>query len=87
MTEGILERLAQLEEAVRRAADALARLRSENAELRREVKRLGDERRQVLSQVDAILKDIAKLDLDGTEPRESAAGHPRPDPAPGNPLQ
>jgi len=87
MTEGILERLAQLEEAVRRAADALARLRSENAELRREVKRLGDERRQVLAQVDAILKDIARLDLDGTEPGASGAGHPRPDPAPGNPLQ
>lgn len=72
MAEGLLERLVQLEDAVRRAADALARLRSENAELRREVKRLGDERRQVLSQVDAILKDIAKLDLDGeAAPRAS----------------
>jgi hypothetical protein len=27
------------------------------------VARLGDERRQVVSQIDAILKDIAKLDL------------------------
>lgn len=65
MAEGLLDRLAQLEEAVRRAADALARLRDENVQLKRELKRLGDERRQVLGQVDAILKDIAKLDLDG----------------------
>lgn len=69
MADGVLERLTQLEEAVRRAADALARLREENVELRREVKRLGDERRQVLAQVDAILKDIARLDLDaGSSP-------------------
>lgn len=65
MPEGVLERLVQLEQAVRRAADALARLRDENVQLKREVKRLSDERRQVLGQVDAILKDIAKLDLDG----------------------
>ena len=67
MGDDIVERLAQLEEAVRRAADALGRLREENAQLRREVKRLGEERRQVLSQVDAILKDIAKLELDRPE--------------------
>ncbi len=64
MGDDIVERLAQLEEAVRRAADALGRLREENAQLRREVKRLGEERRQVISQVDAILKDLAKLELD-----------------------
>lgn len=77
MADGVLERLAQLEEAVRRASDALVRLRDENAALarerarlaeesealRREVARLGDERRQVASQIDAILKDIAKLEL------------------------
>ena len=68
MAEGLLDRLAQLEAAVRRAADALARLRDENVQLKRELKRLGDERRQVLGQVDAILKDIAKLDLDGESP-------------------
>lgn len=68
MAEGLLDRLAQLEEAVRRAADALARLRDENVQLKRELKRLGDERRQVLGQVDAILKDISKLDLDGESP-------------------
>ena len=56
-------RLTQLEEAVRRAADSLTRLREDNDRLRRDVKRLEDERRQVLGQVDAILKDLGKLDL------------------------
>ena len=63
MPDAVLERLAQLEEAVRRASDSLVRLRAENEQLRREVARLGDERKQVVSQIDAILKDIAKLDL------------------------
>jgi uncharacterized protein (DUF3084 family) len=61
----VLERLTQVEEAVRRAGDVLTRMREDNDRLRREVKRLEDERRQVVSQVDAILKDIAKLDLAG----------------------
>ena len=43
----------------------MGRLREDNDRLRREVKRLEDERRQVLTQVDAILKDIGKLDLAG----------------------
>jgi hypothetical protein len=63
MPDGVLERLTQLEEAVRRASDSLIRLRDENEQLRREVSRLGDERRQVVTQIDSILKDIAKLDL------------------------
>jgi uncharacterized coiled-coil DUF342 family protein len=67
MSDSVVERLAQLEEAVRRAADALGRLREENGLLKREVRRLTDERKQVLSQVDAILKDITKLDLDKPE--------------------
>jgi predicted nuclease with TOPRIM domain len=67
MAEGIVERLAELEEAVRRAAEALARLRDENAQLKRELKRLQDERKQAAGQVDAILKDIAKLELDKQE--------------------
>jgi chromosome segregation ATPase len=67
MSDSVVERLAQLEEAVRRAADALGRLREENVQLKREVRRLADERKQVLSQVDAILKDIAKLDLDAPQ--------------------
>ena len=56
-------RLTQLEEAVKRAADTLTRLREDNDRLKRDVKRLEDERRQVLGQVDAILKDLGKLDL------------------------
>ena len=56
-------RLTQLEDAVRRAADTLTRLREDNERLRRDVRRLEDERRQVLGQVDAILKDLGKLDL------------------------
>lgn len=67
MGDSIVERLTQLEEAVRRAAEALARLRDENAQLKREVKHLGEERKQVLGQVDAILKDIAKLNLESPE--------------------
>jgi uncharacterized protein (DUF3084 family) len=61
----VLDRLAQLEEAVHRAGEALVRLREDNDRLRREVKRLEDERRQVVGQVDAILKDLGKLDLGG----------------------
>jgi predicted nuclease with TOPRIM domain len=64
MGDSIVERLTELEGAVKRAAEALAHMREENAQLRREVKRLGDERRQILTQVDMILKDIGKLDLD-----------------------
>jgi hypothetical protein len=48
---------------VRRAADAVARLREDNDRLRRDNRRLEDERRQVLAQIDAVLRDIAKLDL------------------------
>ncbi len=67
MADPILERLTELEEAVRRAADALARLREENAQLRRDAKRFAEEKRQVLAQVDGILKDLAKLDLERRE--------------------
>ena len=59
----IVERLSQVEDAVRRAVETVGRMREDNDRLRREVKRLEDERRQVLTQVDAILKDIGKLDL------------------------
>jgi len=59
----VAERLSALEEAVRRAGETLTRLREDNERLRRDVRRLEDERRQVLGQVDAILKDLGKLDL------------------------
>jgi hypothetical protein len=65
MTDGVMERLAQLETAVRRASDALLRLRDDNARLKREVTRLMDERKQVVGQIDGILKDIGKLELEG----------------------
>jgi phage shock protein A len=64
MADGVLERLTQLEDAVRRAGEAMAKLREENDRLKRDARRLEDERKQVLTQVDAILKDIAKLDLE-----------------------
>jgi len=64
MTDGVIERLGQLEEAVRRAAETLTRLREENDRLRRDVARLTDERRQVLGQIDGILSEIAKLEID-----------------------
>jgi uncharacterized protein (DUF3084 family) len=63
MADEMVDRLGQLEEAVRRAADALARMREDNERLRREVARLEGERKQVLTQIDAILNDINKLDL------------------------
>ena len=66
MTDGVVERLTQVEDAVRRAAEAVTRLRDENDQLKREIRRLGDERKQMLNQIDAILKDIAKLDLGPT---------------------
>jgi len=66
MTDGVVERLTQVEDAVRRAAEAVTRLRDENDQLKREIRRLGEERKQMLNQIDAILKDIAKLDLGPT---------------------
>lgn len=64
MADGIAERLSQLEDAVRRAGEALLRLREENDRLRRDHRRLEDERRHVLAQIDAILRDIARLELE-----------------------
>jgi hypothetical protein len=63
MAEGITERLTQLEEAVRRAGEVVTRLREENERLRRDYRQLEDERKHVVAQIDAILRDIAKLEL------------------------
>jgi FtsZ-binding cell division protein ZapB len=63
MADGITERLTQLEEAVRRAGEVVTRLREENERLRRDCRRLEDERKHVVAQIDAILRDIAKLEL------------------------
>ena len=63
MSDSITERLNELEAAVGRAAAVVARLREENDRLRRDNRRLEDERKQMLAQIDAVLRDIAKLDL------------------------
>ena len=63
MSDGVVERLGQLEDAVRRAAQMLGRLREENEGLRRDVARLTDERRQVVGHIYSILDEIAKLDI------------------------
>jgi len=67
------ERLAELEQSVRRAAEVIAKLRSERDSLqsrlealepeRAELRALRQERRELLSQVDGILKELDKLDL------------------------
>jgi septal ring factor EnvC (AmiA/AmiB activator) len=76
--DAVLARLGQLESAIHKAGESLARLRDDNtrltqevarlgednAQLRRELTKLGDERRQVLGQIDMLLKDIGKLDLE-----------------------
>ena len=64
MSDGVVERVGQLEDAVRRAAETLTRLREENERLKRDVARLTDERRQIVGQIDGILQEIAKLDMD-----------------------
>ena len=64
MADGIAERLSQLEDAVRRTGEVVALLREENDRLRRDHRRLEDEKKHVVAQIDAILRDIAKLDLE-----------------------
>ena len=64
MADDVTERLAQLEQAVRRAGEALGRMREENARLTRELGEVAEERRQTLAQIDAILKDVAKLEIE-----------------------
>ena len=86
MAEGLGDRLTQLEQAVRRTAELIARLKAERATLekraseqareledlrsrasasaeeRAELARLRQERREVLVQVDTILKELDKLE-------------------------
>lgn len=73
MTENLMERLEQLEQSVKRAAETIAKVRAErdglNARIealeseRAELRALRQERREVLAQVDGILKELDKLDL------------------------
>lgn len=64
MADDVTERLAQLEQAVRRAGEALGRMREENTRLKRELGEVAEERKQTLAQIDAILKDVAKLEIE-----------------------
>ena len=64
MSDGVVERLGQLEDAVRRAAEMLGRLREENEGLRKDVARLTEERRQIVGHIDGILDEIAKLEIE-----------------------
>ncbi len=73
MTENLSERLEQLEKSVKQAAEAISQLRRERDGLqarvvameqdRAELLNLRQERKEVLSQVDGILKELDKLDL------------------------
>ena len=73
MTEPLGERLEDLEKAVRRAAEVIAMLRKERETLqaklaageadRTELVRLRQERKEMLGQVNTMLKEMEKLDL------------------------
>jgi uncharacterized coiled-coil DUF342 family protein len=73
MGENLSERLEQLEKSVKHAAEAIAQLRRERDALqarvqameqdRAELASLRQERREMLAQVDGILKELDKLDL------------------------
>ena len=73
MAENLSERVAELEKSVKRAAEAIALLRKERDGLqakvtgleadRGELQALKQERKDVLAQVDSILKELDKLDL------------------------
>jgi FtsZ-binding cell division protein ZapB len=73
MAENLSERLEHLERSVKRAAEAIATLRKEREALqarvaameqdRMELQSLRQERKDVLTQVDGILKELDKLDL------------------------
>jgi prefoldin subunit 5 len=73
MAENLAERLEHLERSVKQAAEAIAALRKEREALqarvaameqdRAELQSLRQEKKDVLVQVDSILKELDKLDL------------------------
>lgn len=73
MAENLAERLAELEKSVKRAVEIIAGLRRERDGLearlqsmqaeRAELLGLRQERKEVLAQVDSMLKELDKLDL------------------------
>jgi len=72
-TENLPGRVSELEKSVKRAADAIALLRKERdglqsrlaamEGLQAELQALRQERKDVLAQVDGLLKELDKLDL------------------------
>src|SRR5262249_61022254 len=85
MTEPVGERLEDLEKSVRRAAEVIVMLRKERESLqaklaageadRAELQRLRHERKEMLGQINALLKEMEKLDL-GASPSASKLRHP-----------
>jgi len=73
VAENLAERLAELEKSVKRAVEIIATLRRDRDGLearlaalqaeRAELMGLRQERKEVLAQVDSILKELDKLDL------------------------
>lgn len=73
MSENLSERLAELEKSVKRAVETIAALRRDRDGLearltalqaeRAELVGLRQERKEVLAQVDSILKELDKLEL------------------------
>jgi len=73
MVENLSERVEQLERSVKQAVEAIGALRKERDVLqarvavmeqdRPELQGLRQERKEVLAQVDGILKELDKLDL------------------------
>ena len=73
MTEAVGERLEDLEKAVRRAAEVIVMLRKERESLqaklaagegdRAELQKLRQERKEMLGQINTMLKEMEKLDL------------------------
>ena len=73
MTEDLSARIEQLEKSVKRAVEVIAGLRKERDALQArlaateaghaELQSLRQERKEVLAQVDGILKELDKLDL------------------------
>ena len=73
MADSLVQRLEQLEQSIKRAADVIARLRAERDALktridgfeteRSELRTLKQERKDVLTQVDAILRELDKIEL------------------------
>jgi predicted nucleic acid-binding Zn-ribbon protein len=71
--DNLADRLVDLEQSVRRAAEVIAKLRAERDALqgrlealepeRAELRALRQERKEMLGQVDAILKELDRLEL------------------------